>query len=223
VPVFDGSTRPGVMLEALLKAPERVTDAIGKDRASVRTGWFFLIGALLFHAVFGAAMGLFGGAEAGLASAFKAPLVGLFALVLCFPSLYVFSSVGGAPLSLRQTFLTATSCLAMIGLLLVGLAPVAWLFAVSTASLRFMMILVLVAWGIAVWFARRYLNGIRLIPEFQQSGGISCWFLVFVVVSLQMATCLRPMLTAPTPERGWLTSEKKFFMAHFSDCWERGK
>jgi hypothetical protein len=131
--------------------------------------------------------------------------------------------VGGVPLSLTQTFMLGTSCLAMIGLLLVGLAPVAWLFSVSTESMQFVVMLTVFVWFISVIFAVRYIGQLTDNAIFQRSRGIVFWFIVFVIVSLQMTTAMRPLLTTPDKDRGWWTSEKRFFLAHFGSCFDSAK
>jgi hypothetical protein len=177
-----------------------------------------LCAAIAFHAVFGIAAGLFGGWQVAIMDAVKAPLVAVCSLLLCFPSLYVFSSVGGAALSLSQAFLLGTSSLAMLGILLIGLAPVAWLFAVSTESLSFMTVLVLCVWFVSVAFALKYIARLQARALFARATGIKLWFLVFVIVSLQMATSMRPLLVAP--KESWWVGEKKFFLAHLTDTLE---
>jgi hypothetical protein len=144
-------------------------------------------------------------------------------LLLCLPSLYVFSSVGGAPLTLSQTIMLGAACLAMIGLLLIGLAPVAWLFAVSTESLPFVVVLTFLLWFIAVCFAIRCIRRSRTNPVFQRIGGIGIWFIIFIIVSLQMTTCMRPLLVKPDADKGWWTAEKKFFLGHFGSCFDDKK
>jgi hypothetical protein len=127
--------------------------------------------------------------------------------------------VAGSPLSLSQTVMLGCSCLAMVGLLLVGLAPVAWLFAVSTQSLPFVVMLAFLIWLIALSFAARYVGKLKVNPLFQRQSGIMLWLIILMVVTLQMATCMRPMLTKP--DRGWWTSEKMFFLTHFGSTFEK--
>lgn len=211
---------PASMMAALLKSPEQVTNAIAADRDAMRQGLMLLGCALVFHTIFGLAIGFFGGGSVGIMAAIKSPLIALCSLLLCLPSLYVFSSVGGAPLTLSQTIMLGSACLAMIGLLLIGLAPVAWLFAVSTESLAFVVALTFLLWIISVCFAIRFIRRSRSHPAFQRGGGISMWFLIFIIVSLQMTTTMRPLLVKPAEGAGWWASEKKFFLAHFGSCFD---
>jgi len=202
-------------LAALLKAPAQLAGIMARNEGLFRTGLLFMLCALVFHAVFGFAIGLFSGWGIGLMAAVKAPMIAFFALLLCFPSLYVFSSVNGVPLTLSQTFMLGSSCLAMIGLLLIGLAPVAWLFAVSTESLPFMVLLVTAIWFVSLSFSIRFVNKLKTGTLIRRTGGIGVWFVILALVTLQMTTCLRPLLGKPDPARGWFTSEKKFFLSHY--------
>lgn len=216
--VTNTATNSENMVTTLLKSPQKVSDRIAAGIDLLKSAGIFLVAALLCHAVFGLAVGLFGGQTVALMDIVKFPLVALFSLLLCFPSLYVFSCVSGTPLSLAQTAVVACSCLAMLGLILVGLAPVAWLFAVSTKSIAFVVVLTLVIWGTALGFVVRYTESLKANPLFQQQAGIKLWFIIFCLVSLQMATCMRPMLTKPA--HGWWTSEKKSFVVHFNSVFE---
>lgn len=211
----------GRLLSDLLKAPDQMALVIGGEGGAGRAGIVFLVAAALFYGVFGLAAGLFGGWDVALVAAGKAAMIAIGSLLLCLPSLYVFSAVGGAPLSLRQAFVLGASCLAMVGLLLIGLAPVAWLFSASTASLPFEVLLVSFLWLVSVTFAVRYIDKLKDLGVFERCGGIGVWFVVFVLVSLQIATCMRPLLTRPEAGRGWWTAEKQFFLAHFTSCFEQ--
>jgi hypothetical protein len=215
-------SQTGNIVASLLKAPENVAEVIANRRTPLATGVTLLGAAAVFHAVFGLAMGLFGGWSVAIMDVAKIPLVAVCSLLLCYPSLYVFSCVGGTPLSLSQTFLLGASCLAMLGLLLVGLAPVAWLFSVSTESLPFVTMLALFIWLIAASFAVRYIGKLQAHALFKKAGGIKLWFFVLVLVTVQMVTCMRPILTAPETD-GWWTGKKMFFLQHFGSTFETKK
>jgi len=222
MPSPDTAAGTGNIVTSLLKAPAKVADAIALQQKDLLAATATLLAvAVACHAVFGLAVGLFAGWSVAIMDVVKAPLVAVCSLLLCFPSLYVFACVSGSPLSISQTVSLGCSCLAMVGLLLVGLAPVAWLFAVSTESLPFMVILALLIWLVALSFAARYVGKLQTNPLFQRQGGIKMWFLILIVVTLQMTTCMRPMLAKP--DRGWWTGEKKFFLSHFGSAFEQQK
>ena len=67
-------------------------------------------------------------------------------------------------------------------------------------------------------FALRFIGRLQTFQAFRQSAGIRCWFVVLVLVSLQMVTALRPMLELP--DQGGLRTEKLFFLRHFGETFE---
>jgi hypothetical protein len=202
------------VVASLLKSPEQMIEIISQERSVSRVGVSLLTAAAVFHALFGLAAGFFGGWQVAIMDVVKAPLVALCSLLLCFPSLYIFASVGGASLSISQTFLLGASCLTMIGLLLVGLSPVIWLFSVSTESLSFVSVLAVLIWLIAILFTVSYIGKLQSHKLLAKAGGVKVWLIIFILVTLQMVTCLRPFLVAPNEQ--WLAKEKMFFLEHFS-------
>jgi hypothetical protein len=161
----------------------------------------------------GIAVGLFGGWPVAAMDAAKMPLVGFCSLLLCFPSLYVFSCVAGMPLTLPQTCALGSACFAMMGLILVGLAPSLAVRRVHVQSrIRRLVGVPAVARGHRLRRPVRR-QAARRAP-LPAAGRLKLWFAILLLVTLQMATCMRPML-APPGERGWFTSEKQFFLAHF--------
>lgn len=200
-------------LGALLKAPSWLVMQIDGDRAlfdrALRMGFW----GLVFHAIFGLALGLFGGWSVAWMATAKVPLIAVCSLLLCFPSLYVFACVGGMPLSLPQAAALAGAVLAVTGLLLLALAPVAWLFAVSTNNLAFVVLLTLIVWLIASGFARGFLGRLKQSKHLNRLTGLNWWLVVYMLVTWQMTTFMRPLLG--TPKDGWWTGEKMFFLVHF--------
>ncbi len=162
-------------------------------------------------------VGLVVASFSGGAQMFVVPLklclgLGLCAL-LCLPSLYVFSSVAGAGQSVRETTLALAMGVALIGVLLVALAPVTWLFSQSTdqpvvmGALHVIALLVSAAVGVRlVGKVMRALNG-RPIP------GIRAWGFMFVVVMLQMTTTLRPLVGEFD---GVWAQDRMFFLEHWA-------
>ena len=199
---------------ALLKNPRRLADAIA-DRQNLPASIAALLAVgLAGHAAFGLAVGLYSGWAVAAMNAVKMPLAGAGALLLCFPSLYVFSCVAGAPLSVPQAVALGSAGFAMVGLVLFALAPVAWLFAVSTANLPFVALLAFLLWLVALGFAARFADKLGANPLFRRRAGVNLWLCILALATLQMATCLRPMLARP--DQGWRDSGKLFFLSHFA-------
>lgn len=215
LPTGAAAAPPRGLLDTLLKNPRQIAETLARGEALAPGAFKLLAGGLVCHAVFGIAVGLFGEWSIAAMDAVKVPLIALFSLLLCLPSLYVFSCVAGSPLSLSQAAFLGCACLAMTGFILVGLAPVAWLFAVSTASGAFMAMLVFLLWLVAIGFTARFLDQLRAVARFQRQAGIKLWLFILMLVTLQMTTTLRPLLSSS--EDGWWTGQKQFFLGHFVD------
>jgi hypothetical protein len=208
---------PAGTLAALLKNPGAVVQVIRDEDALWRRTAYLVLWGLAFHALYGFVMALFGGWEASLMTLMKAPVIALSAMILCLPSLYVFSSIGGNPISIPQCFAIVGATLAMTGLMLLGMVPVTWLFSISTESIPFVVVLNTGIWLIAVIFARRFLK-LAMPVKTGKIWGLQWWLFIYIIVALQMATTMRPLLTKPSD--GWWVSEKKFFLANFIDSFK---
>lgn len=202
-------------LAGLLKTPAHILWRIRENDHLPALSAQLIAWGLIFHAIYGFAMALFDSTDVAVITAVKAPLITLFSVLLCLPSLYVFSCVAGMPVKLSQACALAASTVAMTGLLLLGMTPVTWLFSVSTSSLSFVVIMNLVSWMVAIGFAMRFLGMLEKTGDGTSLAGLKWWLFIYIVVSLQMVTTLRPLLGKPVD--GWVAQEKKFFLAHFED------
>ena len=209
------TTVAGNTIERLLKTPRAVAfDILRGDKLPAECVKMLLIAALCY-AAFGFAVGLFGGWKIAATAAWKAPLITLCSMLLCFPSLFVFTAVQGSPMTPGRAFALGCACLAMTGLIVVGLAPVAWLFANSTESLPFVVVMTLIIWMISLPFASRFLRHAQDAGLLNQSIGLKLWLIVFIAVTLQMTTVMRPILTEPKQAPHSSQPQKMFFMQHF--------
>ena len=89
----------------------------------------------LCYALYGAAAGFFQGGDQILVAALKAPLIILFTLLLCLPSLYVFSAVAGAEWTRRSFLAVLAGFAGTLALVLLALLPINWLFSSSSRLL----------------------------------------------------------------------------------------
>lgn len=196
---------PHQVIETLLKHPGRILYELQRDERPVLMLW--LLGfALLGMALYGMVVGtLAGGAQLWIAPA-KIALGTLLSMLICLPSLYIFSCLGGADAHLRPIAGTLCGAVCLSALLLIGFAPVAWIFSESTDSVAFMGTLHLVFWLIGLAFGLRFLVA--------EKDHLKTWTVIFVLVSLQMTTTLRPIVGR---SRHFLPTEKKFFVTHW---WE---
>lgn len=200
------------LFEALLRCPQALVARLALPDHGA-TGRFALM-AVISLLLFGLVLGCFTKNEQLWAAPAKITVGLIFSGLICFPSLYIFSTLAGARVSISQLAACLTGALALAGLLLLGFAPAVWIFAESTDSLAFMGTLAIGSWVIAVLFALRFLKSVIFATGGTQRGPLAIWSLIFLLVTLQMTTSLRPIL-GRSPVR--LTQEKKFFIQHWFD------
>lgn len=201
-----------ILFEALLRRPHDLVARLaspGHD-ATPRFALITLVSFLLF----GVVLGCFAKHEQLWAAPLKISAGILIAGAICFPSLYIFSTLAGAKTSVTQLAACLAGALALAGLLLLGFSPAIWIFTESTDSFAFMGFLALAAWGVSVVFALRFLLAAIRSTGGSQAAPLGIWCAVFLLVTLQMTTSLRPILGRSDD---LLTSEKKFFLQHWTD------
>jgi hypothetical protein len=114
---------------------------------------------------------------------------------------------------------TVAGLLMLMTILLIGFAPVAWLFSTSTESINWMGTLHLVFWFIATIFGLRFVEQGFSHSQARSNAGFNTWVVIFVLVALQMTTALRPIVgTSPD----LLPKEKKFFLNYWGECLRSG-
>jgi hypothetical protein len=200
------------LFEALLRKPHLLVARLAEPGHGATPRFAFM--ALVSFLLFGFVLGCFAKHEQLWAAPLKITAGIGFASVICFPSLYIFSTLAGARVSLGQLAACLAGALALAGLLLLGFAPAVWIFAESTDSFGFMGSLALGSWVIAIYFALRFLKAVVVSTGGTQKGPLVVWSFVFLLVSLQMTTSLRPILGR---SEALLTHEKKFFLEHWGD------
>ncbi len=206
-----GSVQPVSVCESLLKQPGRVLYELTTGRALALVSSLAVV-AIICFSVYGAVAGsLTGGSQLWISPLKILIGTGLTALI-CLPSLYIFLCLGGADTRLHEVAGILTAAICLTGLLLVGFAPVAWVFSQSTDSLALMGALHLGFWFVALIFGMRLLTDGTALAWGHRSGALTVWIVIYAVVTLQMMTALRPILgEAPT----FLPTEKQFFLAHW--------
>jgi hypothetical protein len=209
---MDGPPRLSSTFEALLRRPGQVVHELSAGRTPVLL--CLIVIAIVCLAVFGLLLGLFSGGMQLWAAPVKVVLGTLASILICLPSFYIFACLGGATIRLSTAVGLLLAMLALTGLLLVAFGPVLWLFTQGTDAIGFMGFLALAFWLLAL------LAGLRLIfcaaPHFglTSRGSLIVWMGVFILVTLQMSTALRPIIGSSG--HFWPTG-KKFFLEHWVD------
>ena len=171
--------------------------------------------SIVFAAFYGLIVGSFSGGVQWWAAPAKVAGGMVVTAAICLPSLYIFACLCGSTARLHEVAGALGGLLALLTLLLIGFAPVAWLFSQSTESVAMMGFFHLLFWAVAARFGIRF-----LLSAFRQFGlrsetGLNTWVIIFLLVSLQMTSALRPIIgTSPH----LLPQEKKFFAVHWADC-----
>ena len=138
----------------------------------------------------------------------------LISALICMPSLYIFACLSGSEARLAEICGLVAGLLMLMTILLIGFAPVAWLFSQSTESVAWMGALHLVFWLISTLFGLRFLKTGFSHSEAHSAAGLNTWMVIFMLVVVQMTTALRPIVGKADT---FLPQEKKFFLTHWGD------
>ncbi len=203
-----------VAIESILRHPRRVMFQLRQPGAGK------LIAAMIFVSIvcsliYGVVAGTFSGGAQLWAAPAKIAAGLMISALICLPSLYIFTCLSGSQARLVEVCGLLAGLLMLMTILLIGFAPVAWIFSQSTESLAWMGTLHLVFWFIATVFGLRFLETGFSHSNARSHAGFHTWVIIFLLVALQMTTALRPILgTSDT----FLPQEKQFFGTHWADC-----
>src|SRR5208283_465319 len=203
-----------VAIEAILRQPRRLMFQLRQPGAGR------LIAAMIFVSVvcaliYGVVAGTFSGGTQLWVAPVKIAAGLMISALICLPSLYIFTCLSGSQARLVEVVGLLAGLLMLMTILLIGFAPVAWIFSQSTESLAWMGALHLIFWFIATVFGLRFLKAGYSHSNARSHAGFHTWVIIFLLVALQMTTALRPILgTADT----FLPTQKQFFGTHWAEC-----
>jgi hypothetical protein len=211
-PMPQGASPP-LVVEALLKFPGRIIHELQNNWRAALPIWFLSL-ALLGMLAYGVVVGSFsGGAQLWIAPA-KIAVGTMLSILICLPSLYIFTCLSGIDAQLRTVTGVLFAAMSLGALLLIGFAPIAWIFSQSTDSVAFMAALHIGLWAVAIMFGLRLLEAMSQLLGGSARNHLRFWSAIFVVVCLQMMTTLRPIVG--TSDR-FLPGDKKFFLTHWAE------
>jgi len=211
-PMPEGGSPP-LVVQALLKHPGRIIYELQNNwRAALPLSLLLLV--LLGMLAYGVVVGSFsGGAQLWIAPA-KIAVGTMLSILICLPSLYIFTCLSGIDAQLRTVTGVLFAAVSLSSLLLIGFAPIAWIFSQSTGSVAFMAALHIGLWAIGIMFGLRLLEGMGHLLGGSARNHLKFWSAIFIVVCLQMMTTLRPIVG--TSDR-FLPGERKFFLTHWAE------
>lgn len=211
---MDSSPTAAKVIDALLKKPGAIIYEIVKGRRAVVSA--FLLAVLTVCVLcYGFVMGLFAGSQQVWVVPTKAALGFLLSGLLCLPSLYILASLSGAKQSLGEMAALLLVSMALCAMLLLGFAPITWVFSQSTEATQFMGVLHAVFLGVALWFSLQLLRATLEFLNKSAMATITVWCVIFTIVLLQMSTTLRPLVGS---FEGYGFGEKRLFLVHWLDC-----
>ena len=207
-------TSPLGAVEAVLRQPRRLMFQLRQARAGALIGGMLLV-AIVCSLIYGVGVGTFSMGPQLWAAPVKIALGLLLSALICLPSLYIFTCLSGSQARLGEMCGLLAGLLMLTTILLIGFAPVAWLFSQSTESIGWMGTLHLLFWLVATVFGVRFLQVGFSHSHARSHAGLAVWVILFVLVGLQMTTALRPIVGKADT---FLPTEKKFFLAYWGEC-----
>jgi len=201
-------------VECVLRHPRRVMFQLREPGAG-KLICAMLVISVVCSLIYGVVVGSFSGGTQWWAAPVKIAGGLLVSALICLPSLYIFASLSGARVRLVELFGLVAGLLALMTVLLVGFAPVAWIFSQSTESVGWMGFLHLGFWFIATAFGLRFLHAGFAQAQAKSSAGFNVWVLIFLLVMVQMTTALRPIIGKADTV---LPTQKQFFLVHWAEC-----
>lgn len=202
------------VVDAILRQPRRVMFQLRQPGAARLIACLLLV-SLVSAAIYGVVAGAFTGGQQLWIAPVKIVLGMTISTLICLPSLYIFTCLSGSQARLVEVFGLLSGLLTLMTILLVGFAPVAWIFSQSTESLAWMGTLHLLFWFIALIFGLRFLENGFSHSQARSSAGFKTWVIIFVLVAIQMTTSLRPIIGKADT---FLPTQKQFFLSHWGDC-----
>jgi len=201
-------------IDAILRHPRRVMFQLRQPDAGKLIAMMLLV-SVVCSLIYGVVAGTFSGGDQLWAAPTKIAVGLMISALICLPSLYIFTCLSGSQARLVEVCGLLAGLLMLMTILLIGFAPVAWIFSQSTESLAWMGTLHLIFWFIATIFGLRFLETGFSHSNARSHAGFHTWVIIFLLVAVQMTTALRPVLgTADT----FLPTQKQFFVSHWSDC-----
>jgi hypothetical protein len=203
------------LISKLLRKPLAILYELESKKASWRIPVTLLLISMVSLSVFGFVVGTFAGGDQFWAAPLKIVFGLMFSAAICLPSLYIFACIGGLDAKFSSVLGLLCSLMALSGLMLVGFAPVVWLFSVSSTSVVFLGFILVVLWLISAGFGFSLVFRAGRAMGMTNTGHLFVWCLIFLLVTIQMTTTLRPVVGES--EMLFNFSEKKFFLEYWSE------
>ena len=160
-------------IEALLRQPRRLLYQLRQPGAGGLIVQMLFVSAVC-AAVYGFVAGTFSGGMQLWAAPVKITGGLLVSAAICLPSLFIFTCLSGSQSRLAEVCGLLAGLLMLMTILLMGFAPVAWIFSQSTESIAWMGTLHLAFWFVATLFGVRFLKNGFDQANARSQAGVEC-------------------------------------------------
>jgi hypothetical protein len=177
---------------------------------SIRDGNKSMIGKLallnfLMLGAYGVLLGIQNGPIQAALSAVKLPVLFLFTMLICFPTMHVISLLLGGKHSLEQLISLFLVALTGTSVILLGFAPISLFFLITSESYGFYTLLNFCTIGISAIFGMRLLaKGMDVLNSGEEDPGVEsrkklfkAWILLYAFVGCQLSWTMRPFVGSP--------------------------
>jgi len=216
---MEGDASFSNLLSKLLRKPLSIFHELETKEALWKVPIILILISVVSLTIFGLVVGTFSWGDQIWAAPLKIVSGLMFSALICLPSLYIFTCIGGLEARFSTVVGMLCSIVALSGLLLVGFAPVVWLFSVSSTSAVFIGFMLLALWGICVGFGFTLVFRAGKAMGMTNTGHLLVWCLIFLLVTVQMTTTLRPIVGESDALFNF--EEKKFFLQYWSEELQR--
>jgi len=201
----DGFAQDFAVVETILRDRTHFFEEIraeinvaGKIRA-------MLISSIAFLAVYGAVLGSTHSLLQAFSSAAKLPPLFLATMLVCIPTLYVFSVLFGSNQRLNQIIALVLAAITIMAVLLLSFASISLFFILTAGGYQFFKLLNVFFFAIAGIAGMICLaQGMHILAAADQERGragrwlvLHCWIVLYAFVGSQMAWTLRPFVGYP--------------------------
>ncbi|MBC8047184.1 MAG: actin-binding WH2 domain-containing protein [Fimbriimonadaceae bacterium] len=166
-----------------------------------------LLLSVICFGIYGFIIGLSQGFLQGAISIAKLPVLYILTLLICIPAFFIFSSIFGSTKSLWQGLALGLTATCIIGILLIGFAPVTLFILITTENYQFFKVLNVVFFAISgIVGARLFYKSIQTHLETDEPKGLSriwflrLWIVLYAFVGSQLGWTLRPFFGNPEQE-----------------------
>jgi hypothetical protein len=181
----------------------------GEDLRNTAVSLFAV--SFVFFSIYGGIMGSLGGPIQAVASAIKLPVLFLLTLLICLPTLHILHLLFGSKQSVAQHAVLLLSTMAITSTLLLGFAPVAAFFMMTTQNYQFIKLLnVAIIGTTAILGVRFFIRGMQMTAleddaaQLVRKRILNGWIWLYAFVGSQLAWTLRPFIGEPVLHFEWV-------------------